>query len=174
MFSAHILYPQARPASSEALMTNRRTPPRDTALDLTTSDRLAKFIRLLGSGRDGEVVAAVNAMRRTLQGAGLDLHAIASRITDGDPDAKSDAYARGDCDGQRDAEVNAVTIYVAGGSREWREVAEFCAARAHRLSERERDFVTNMEKWTRRGLSLSPKQQEWLRSIRDRLRRVRP
>jgi hypothetical protein len=171
MFSAHILYPHERPASSEALMTTRPTPLHNAALDLTTSDRLAKLIRLLGS--DGEALAAVNAMKRTLEAAGLDLHTIASLITAGDPNVKRDAYARGYSDGQRAAVAN-VAVYASGGTCEWREVAEFCAARAHGLSERERDFVTNMEKWTRRGLSLSPKQQEWLRSIRDRLRRVRP
>jgi hypothetical protein len=127
----------------------RRTPPQ-TALDLGRSDRLAKLIRLLGSERDGEVLAAVSAMRRTLQTAGLDLHAIAARITDGDPDVKRDAYTRGYSEGKRDAEANAMTVYAAGGTREWRDVAEFCATRAH-----------------------APKQQEWLRSIRDRLRRAR-
>ena len=44
------------------------------------SGRLATFIRLLGSDKDGEVVAAAHAMVRTLNNFGLDIHDIAARV----------------------------------------------------------------------------------------------
>jgi hypothetical protein len=53
---------------------------------------------------------------------------------------------------------------------EWSEVAAFCAANRHRLNDRELYFVMNMVDWTRRGRSPSPKQQQWLHDIHDRLR----
>jgi hypothetical protein len=49
--------------------------------DLTTSaGKLANFIRLLASDKDGEVVAAAHALIRTLKGIGGDVHDIANRI----------------------------------------------------------------------------------------------
>jgi hypothetical protein len=43
----------------------------------TISDNLGKLIRLFSSDRDSEVIAAAHAIRRALQGAGLDVHALA-------------------------------------------------------------------------------------------------
>jgi hypothetical protein len=144
------------------------------ALDLSTADRLAKLVRLLGSNRDGEILGAVTAMKRILEAAGLDLHAVANRIIDGDPDAHRDAYARGYAAGLRDvmAAGAMTTAPAAGGSHEWRMMAEFCAARRHALNDRECGFIDDMVSWTRRGLQLSPKQEGWLQSIHDRLQRV--
>jgi len=42
--------------------------------------KLANIIRRLASDKDGEVVAAVHAMTRTLQGIGADVHDVADRI----------------------------------------------------------------------------------------------
>ena len=41
---------------------------------------VAKLVRLLGSDRDGEVIASVRALRRVLAGAGLTLHDLAGAI----------------------------------------------------------------------------------------------
>lgn len=49
------------------------------ALD-TIAPKLSKLIPRLGSNHDGELVATVRAIRRTLEGAGLDLHALAEAI----------------------------------------------------------------------------------------------
>jgi hypothetical protein len=49
--------------------------------DLTPiASRLATFIRLLSSDKDGEIVAAARAIRRTLKAIGADIHALADRI----------------------------------------------------------------------------------------------
>jgi hypothetical protein len=42
--------------------------------------KIAKFLRLLGSDQDREVLAAVRALRNTLKSAGSDLHALAQII----------------------------------------------------------------------------------------------
>jgi hypothetical protein len=52
-------------------------------------------------------------------------------------------------------------------SADWRREARFCAANAKRLSERELDFIVTLARY--RGIP-SPKQQQWLRDIADRLR----
>jgi hypothetical protein len=45
----------------------------------TISNKLGKLIRLLSSDRDGEVIAAADAIRHALQGAGY-VHALAERV----------------------------------------------------------------------------------------------
>src|SRR5688572_3970247 len=42
--------------------------------------RLGQLIRLLSSDKDGEVVAAVRAIDRTLKAAGADIHALADLV----------------------------------------------------------------------------------------------
>jgi hypothetical protein len=71
-------------------------------------------------------------------------------------------------------ESRAAVLTIERGMRtyvECGEAAAFCAASHHRLDEGEFEFVFNMLGLTRRGLSPSPKQQQWLRNIRDRLRK---
>jgi hypothetical protein len=45
-----------------------------------TADKLAKLILMLGATSDGEALGAARAIVRTLEGAGLDLHALATHI----------------------------------------------------------------------------------------------
>src|SRR5260370_14696966 len=60
--------------------------PLGTLLEMTAlapiADRLGKFIRLLSSDKDGEVVAAARAIIRTLHSEKLDIHVLADGITD--------------------------------------------------------------------------------------------
>jgi hypothetical protein len=44
------------------------------------SEKIGKLIRMLGSDRDSEVLAAVQAIRRTLQGAGRNFHVLAEAV----------------------------------------------------------------------------------------------
>ena len=48
--------------------------------DAPLTERLAKFVRLLSSDQDGEVVAAAGAIRRVLVAANLDIHDLARVI----------------------------------------------------------------------------------------------
>jgi hypothetical protein len=47
------------------------------------AERLGKLVRLLASDRDGEVVAAVRGLRRTLASAGMDFHGLAALVEKG-------------------------------------------------------------------------------------------
>jgi hypothetical protein len=47
------------------------------------TDKIAKLVRLLGSDKDGEILAAVAALQRTLDIADLDLHDLADVIAVG-------------------------------------------------------------------------------------------
>ena len=64
-----------------------------SVLDPVT-DKLGKLLRLLGSDRDGEVVATARSIVRVLEGAGLDLHVLADNIN-GDNKIIEQAYRRG-------------------------------------------------------------------------------
>ncbi len=50
------------------------------ALPSAILPRVAQLLRMLGSDRDGEVVAAAGALRRTLAGAGVDLHDLSAVV----------------------------------------------------------------------------------------------
>jgi hypothetical protein len=85
----------------------------------TIGTTVGKLIRLLDSDRDGEVLGAARAIRRVLEGAGLDFHDLARAI-----------------------EVPGPPI-----PPEWRDMATFCRKHAQSLTERERAFVLSMVKW---------------------------
>jgi hypothetical protein len=135
------------------------------------ADKLGKLIRLLSSDKDGEVLAAAHAIRRTLNSEKLTIHDLAEGLAAGDRKfTESDAqeiYRRGRADGRREADHD-------GGFRNvdeptWHEIARECEAASGRLSEREREFVSDM--WTVRNGEPTEKQAKWLRSIYTRVRR---
>ena len=84
----------------------------------SVSDRLGKFIRLLTSDRDGEVVAAARAIVRTLEGAGADIHDLAESIGATSANGKKftetdarDIYERGVAAGRHAAEQEPSTTF---------------------------------------------------------------
>jgi hypothetical protein len=110
--------------------------------------KLAKLLPLLGSDADGEVVACVHAIRRTLKAEGLDLHALADALRTGTPAAS----VRGEDD--------------AGN---WLQRARWCVAHSDQLSLKERHFVSDMARRRRGGRAPTPRQVEWLMAIYSRL-----
>jgi hypothetical protein len=136
--------------------------------------KLAKLIRLLASDKDGELVAAVHAIKRTLESCGLDMHALADGVegTNGKKFTEQDAleiYQRGVEDGRKTAE--APVSFSTVGEPSWNDIARECEANAARLSPREQEFVRDMCSWTVNGGMPTEKQAKWLRSIWARLRR---
>ena len=138
------------------------------------ADKLGKFIRLLSSDRDGEVIAAAHAMRRVLQGAGLDVHALADQV-EKPPGNFNEAEARKLYDaGYEQGFQAATTAHRHGGFRDirsplpsWHETACWCQ-HSERLRPREREFVDQMIAQT---LWREPteRQGRWLKSIYHRL-----
>jgi hypothetical protein len=147
--------------------------------DLATlvAKKIGKFIRLLSSERDGEVVAAAHALVRTLEANKLDIHALAKRIENGngfDEDLARTAFDAGYQAGVRKA--TAKRPQGNGGTRGgeskpqadswWNRAARKCWQQSHRLSVKERGFIGQMAKCT---YTPSEKQVSWLRGICDRL-----
>jgi hypothetical protein len=140
------------------------------------ADKLGKFIRLLSSDRDGEVVAAARAISRTLQGAKLDIHALADGLVNGKKFSEADAmeiYQRGVADGRRAAEkVRPASFHNVSDDDgpPWHEIACECSHSNRLRDQREKDFVNDMVRWTVRGGVPTEKQAKWLRSIYVRVR----
>ena len=141
--------------------------------------RLGKLIRMLSSNQDGDVLNAARAIVRTLDTAGLDVHALAANIGGGDKkfsdeDAR-EIYQRGVADGRQAAEreQNAPVFRNVNLNDEpsWHDIACECAAHGARLRDkRERKFVNDMVRWTVHGGEPTEKQAKWLRSIYARVR----
>jgi hypothetical protein len=139
------------------------------------ADKLGKLLRLLSSDRDGEIVGAARAIVRTLDGAGLDIHALADGIGASADSKKKfseadalEIYQRGVEDGKRAAEF----WFRSVDGPTWHEIAGECAAHDECLrDERERQFLRDMVRWTVRGGEPTEKQAHWLRAIYARVRR---
>lgn len=113
------------------------------------ASRLAKLIPRLASNHDGEVLATVQALRRTLESASLDLHSLARELSNRETRSL-------DC-----PPTSAPT------PADWRAVARWCADQDDgRLSRKERDFLATLRRWRGRPTS---KQLIWLTDIHDRL-----
>jgi DNA-binding transcriptional LysR family regulator len=124
-----------------------------TAIAPTDVDRLGKLLRLaLVADKDGETVAAVAALKRSLQSVGLDPHFIADAFERGAaPLARADDRADRRDDGDGDDDRSAI----------W-----FAWHRRYRLSAKERAFIENIVRWS---APLSPRQRQWLFNIVGRL-----
>jgi hypothetical protein len=121
-------------------MTKRVTLPSSTAV------RAARFLRLLGSDKTGEVVAATTALKQALRRAGTDLHALADLVEYG----ASQQTAPG-------------MVHQTGG---WRSDLAACKTRAALLAEDERKFISTIS-WRREPTA---QQQHRLRDIALQLR----
>lgn len=103
--------------------------------------RIGQLVRLLGSDRDGEVLAAARALGRALKSVDADFHTLAHII---------ETSAPADNHGSADARAMAAWLIRSGA----------------RLSEKERTFICQMATW--RG-EPSEKQTSWLLSIFERV-----
>ena len=112
------------------------------------SPKLARLIPRLASEHDGEVVATVRAIARTLKAAGQDFHDLANAI---------------------EHEPEVAVIYLDPETDEpstWHELARWC--RDHddgRLAAKERRFVKDMVARLICDGRPSEKQAAWLRAI---------
>jgi hypothetical protein len=143
--------------------------------------KLATIIRLLGSDKDGEVVAAARALGRTLNAVGADIHALAEQIekpngTGLSEDDMKRLYDAGFVDGRRAAENAAHgpgDFHNTDGTPGWHETAVWCQQHSARLREKEKEFVDDMAARTV-WREPSERQGKWLLSIYYRLGGKRP
>jgi hypothetical protein len=138
--------------------------------------RLATFVRLLSSDKEGEIVAAARAIVRTLETKGADIHALAERVEGAAGGGLNEAemkklYDAGYQDGIRAADNRndpVVSFHDTDGTPQWHEMARWCQRRSDRLRSKERDFVDQM---TAETVWRDPteRQASWLKSIFYRL-----
>jgi hypothetical protein len=136
------------------------------------AEKLEKLLKMLSSPRDGEVVAAAQAIMRTLKGVGADIHELAAcvkggKLSQADMQRIYDAAFQ---DGRRAAEKDKPTEF-HDVEPNWNEIAINCRDQDDGwLTERERKFVEDMVRWTAYRKP-SEKQAKWLHSIYVRLGR---
>ena len=137
-------------------MFNRNTARQHLA-QAPAVGRIAQLLRLaLGTDKSGEIVAAVAALKRTLEAGGLDHHALAAVVESGLSASPAPPPPAPDFD--------------EDGVPDWRSTAHYCRHHRDRLSPREAIFVDSI---LRSHRDLSEKQAAWLWSIERRLREVR-
>lgn len=141
--------------------------------DLTSiAGKLAKYVRLLASDKEGEVVAAARAIQRVLLGIGADFHDLAVRVERTNGGGLNEAEMRKIYDAglkegmrlarERSAGFQDVTL---DGFPSARNMAEHCYRNIANLrSDWEIEFIQNMAAWTRTR-PLSEKQQAHLEKI---------
>ena len=150
-----------------------------TAVPTMIVGKLATLIRLLSSDRDGEVIATVRALVRTLESAGSDIHALAEHIEKAnggltDADKKKirteieNARALGYAEGVKAAEAKqhgTGAFRNTDGQIEWTEVALFVQREKHRLPAKHHEFVDDMAARTVYGREPTPNQHKYLHSL---------
>ena len=115
--------------------------------------RLTKLIPLLSSDHDGEVVATVRAINRTLKGVGMDFHNLVEALGVHKP-----AYAPSPPSKKEPAPApQPISL---------RDVAIWLRTHAaHRMNYKEQKFVMDMASRLSAGRQASTKQANWLRSL---------
>jgi hypothetical protein len=121
-------------------------------IDPGTTEKLEKLVRLLSSDKEGEVIAAAHAIKRTLANVGSDIHELAERIKGGKLSESEmrkiyDAgYDAGVKDEKSAAETNVKFADVEEPSSHV-DMAKFCIEHARGLSAWEHNFVEEMFYW---------------------------
>jgi hypothetical protein len=115
--------------------------------------KLSKLIPMLATDHDGEVVATVRAISRTLKGAGLDFHSLVEALGE-----HKSTYAPPPPPRKAQAPTPQPTSL--------RDIAIWLRTHAaHRMNYKEQSFVIEMTSRLGTGRRASKKQENWLRSL---------
>jgi hypothetical protein len=133
-------------------------------------------LRLLGSDRDGEVLAAVHSLRRMLKAHDEDLHDLAARIEKPgltDDEMRKIFNAGVEAGLERAEQERRAPNYFrdVGDAERWHEIATYCLQNPKRrhLYSREPGFLEGVVDRTTDGDVPSERQQAWLLKIYRRL-----
>jgi hypothetical protein len=148
-------------------------------LPVSTRNKLANLVCLLGSSEEGEVIAAARAIIRILRGAGSDIHTLAAQVEQAEVKLSETEMRKlydAGYEAGHAADVRVVEAKIqhdedgfpSVGSPAWPEVVRFCLDRSARLRGNEYGFVADMAGWTQ-WREPTVKQARWLRSIYSRL-----
>ena len=141
-------------------------------LSAIAKKRLTLLIPMLASDKDGEVVASVRQIARTLAAEGKDFHDLVKMLSS-EPTIVYQTVFRDRPEKKPQPETSRRKQWDFGGQAEgdWIEKADFCADHLDMLSEREAEFVQDMTRKLRRYGDPTEKQAAWLDAIYHRIRR---
>jgi hypothetical protein len=141
----------------------------------TYEQRLADLIRLLGTEHDGEAIATVRALGRTLASRGLTFTDLGDGVeklasgglTQSEMERIRDvAYAKGLADAEhKRAEGQSVYGLRPDGSHDWEEIALHCQRQKQRLEAKHHQFVDDMASRLTWGREPSERQGKYLLSL---------
>jgi hypothetical protein len=137
----------------------------------TLEQRIAMTIRLLASDKDGEILAAVCALKRVLESAGTDLNGLANGIENfGKAEKKAAEMLAQERKKIWDTAVQHTENRLHGaddfidssGKPTWQSVALFCQRNKHRLRPQTHEFVDKMASQTVYGREPTENQHRYL------------
>jgi hypothetical protein len=135
------------------------------------AQKLGALLRRLSSNHDGEVLATVHAIIRTLNSAGSDLHALADKVEQTNVIPEADmkrlyqaGYDAGVAASEKQFYGDGDFRTVNGSDPDWSEIAKYRYRKRDQLNEREAEFIGSVSSqlvWR----APSEKQRKWLLSI---------
>jgi len=133
----------------------------------TLEERIAAVVRLLASNSDGEVLAAVHALKRTLASAGTDINGLAYGIENlGKSTVVPDEIKKKIWDAAVRHTENRLhggdDFRSTDGKPTWQAVALFCQRNKQRLRPRTHEFVDKMASQTVWDQEPTEKQHKYL------------
>lgn len=138
-------------------------------LSASAKRRLGLLIPMLGSDKDGEVIASVRKIVSILATEGKDLHDL-TRLLSGEPTIVYKHVFRDPPRPEPKQPPRWQTHGAETDDGDWLAKAEFCVMFAGSLSEREAEFVRDMVEKIKRWGKPTEKQAGWLDSIHRKLR----
>jgi hypothetical protein len=142
--------------------------------DERRGSKLGDLIRRLSSNSDGEIVATVYAMRRTLAAVGTDFHGLAEYVeaVNGkhvpEEQIRRDAWAAAYAQAVQDLEnrQHGVDDFIGtDGKPTWEAVALFLQRNKHRLDSKHYEFIDDMAGRTAWGHEPTERQHKYLHSL---------
>jgi len=133
----------------------------------TLEQRIAMVIRLLASDKDGEILAATAALKRTLASAGTDINGLAHGIENlGKSTVVPDEIKKKIWDAAVQHTENrlhgADDFIDSSGKPTWEAVALFCQRNKQRLRPQTHEFVDKMASQTVYGREPTERQHKYL------------
>jgi hypothetical protein len=119
----------------------------------TLEQRIAMVIRLLASDKDGEILVATAALKRTLHSAGTDINGLANGIENlGKSTVIPDEIKKKIWDAAVQHTENrlhgADDFIDSSGKPTWQSVALYCQRNIHRLAPKHHDFINKVASQT--------------------------
>ena len=117
----------------------------------TLEQRLANCLRLFVSDRDGEIIAAVHALKRTLTSAGTDLNGLAHGVENlGKGISNEERKKIWDTAVQHtENRLHGADEFIdSSGKPTWQSVALYCQRNKHRLAPKHHEFIDKVASQT--------------------------